>query len=237
MIEEINRTLAEAAWLGTTVTVASGDHGAMSWLNDGSVHAEFPASSPFVLGCGGTALQIGEDGVEREVVWKTDANHGTGGGVSECFERPAWQVTANVPLSLTTKFAGRGVPDVAAYADLAVGYVIRANGQDTRGGGTSAAAPLWAGLIALINERLTAKAGVTAGYITPLLYDHIALSAFHDVEDGDNNGYAAGPDWDPCTGWGSPNGAELLRQLTTNENSARAPSRQRRGHRASSSAS
>src|SRR5947209_915516 len=215
LLDEVDRTLAEAAWLGITVVAAAGDYGAYSWLHDGLVHAEFPASSPFVLACGGTMFRAGDDGAESELVWQ-DPSHATGGGVSEHFPRPAWQASARVPPSLSTKFEGRGVPDVAAYADLEPGYAILVAGAYTAGGGTSAATPLWAALFALINERLEAICrGRTVGYVTPLLYYGIGLTAaFNDIEGGGNNGYAAGPDWDPCTGWGSPNGAELLRALT-----------------------
>ena len=105
---------------------------------------------------------------------------------------------------------GRGVPDVAGDADPQTGYQVLVDGQALTVGGTSAVAPLWAGLIALINEQL----GKSVGFLNPTLYQQInQAQAFHDIVSGDNNGYAAGPGWDACTGWGSPDGAKLLQAL------------------------
>lgn len=236
VMEDINRTLKEAAMLGVTVIVAAGDDGSIDGVLDGNVHVDFPASSPFVLSCGGTTLFTRNGRITDEVVWsdgiRDDSNldrqpHGsTGGGVSEHFPLPSWQTGAalNVPKSASTGFAGRGLPDVAAVADGRTGYSIRVFGQDVQGeGGTSASAPLWAGLIARINQQLARMPGAkSVGFFNPLLYQRIGPTpAFNDVTSGTNdahgdlNGaYAAGPGWDACTGWGSPNGVNLLLALT-----------------------
>jgi kumamolisin len=122
---------------------------------------------------------------------------------------PDYQNSAQVPVHPETKFSGRGVPDVAGDADPVTGYVVRVNGRDTVIGGTSAVAPLWAGLIALFNQSL----GRPVGFLNPVLY-RIGSSAFQDITSGNNAGYQAQAAWDPCTGWGSPNGVALLKALS-----------------------
>ena len=102
------------------------------------------------------------------------------------------------------------MPDVAGDADPATGYQVRVDGQNFVIGGTSAVAPLWAGLVALMNQKL----GHPVGFLNPLLYGSlVSKSVVHDVTQGNNGSYAAKAGWDPCTGWGSPNGAKLLKAL------------------------
>ena len=102
---------------------------------------------------------------------------------------------------------GRGVPDVAGDADPVTGYKVRVDGQDTVIGGTSAVAPLCAGLIALINQQV----GNPVGFLNPVLYSEPAQQeAFRDIVSGDNGDYEAGPGWDACTGLGSPHGDKIL---------------------------
>src|SRR6185312_4027852 len=101
---------------------------------------------------------------------------------------------------------GRGVPDVAGDADPATGYQVRVDGHDVVYGGTSAVAPLWAALIAMINQAR----GGPLGYLNPTLYG-AAAHACRDITSGTNGAYRAGAGWDPCTGLGSPNGAALLK--------------------------
>jgi kumamolisin len=218
MVDEINLILAEAAALNITVTAATGDSGSSAGVNDGKPHVSIFASSPYALGCGGTTIQLTDDATEikSETVWNVSASCTTGGGVSEYFPKQPWQAAANVPTVPGTGFAGRGVPDVAAAADHVPGYRIYALGQFMTSGGTSASAPLWAGLIALVNQRLDQlSAGAAAGYIVPFLYCGVGLTdAFNDVQTGKNGFHFASPGWDPCTGWGTPNGVELLRALT-----------------------
>jgi kumamolisin len=174
-------------------------------VKDGAAHVDFPASSPHVLGCGGTALQAKGGKITSEVVWN-EGGGATGGGVSTVFPLPAWQSAAGI------SEAGRGV---AGDADPATGYLVRVDGQEFPIGGTSAVAPLWAGLIALINQQL----GTSAGFLNPLLYSQPEEGAFRDITEGNNDVsglglYSADPGWDPCTSWGSPDGAQLLVALT-----------------------
>ena len=129
---------------------------------------------------------------------------------------PAYQQTAGVPKSLNPGGkTGRGVPDVAGNADSASGYITRVDGQNTVIGGTSAVAPLWAGLIALLNQGLKKP----VGFLNPHLYALAGNSgAFHDIVTGDNKvppapGYSARSGWDACTGLGTPDGTKLLAAL------------------------
>jgi kumamolisin len=194
--------------MGVTVLVACGDDGATDGTSSPTV--DFPASSPFVVACGGTRLTLSGTTIEGEQVWnELSSNEGaTGGGVSELFALPTFQQSANVPKA-PNGFAGRGVPDVAGDADPETGYNVVVDGQQTVIGGTSAVAPLWAGLFALINQSL----GVNVGYVNPLLYTAKPEATFHDIISGNNGDYSAGPGWDACTGLGTPNGAALLTAL------------------------
>lgn len=210
-LQSYDQAFQDAGALGITVCVASGDNGSSDGQADGAAHVDFPASSPNVLACGGTTLQLANGGIQSEVVWNDGANGGaTGGGVSETFPLPAYQSPANVPASVNTGFAGRGVPDVAGDADPATGYQIVVDGQSLVIGGTSAVAPLFAGLVALINQQL----GKPAGFLNPLLYANAAKgSSFRDIVSGNNGAYSAGPGWDACTGWGSPVGTAIAQLL------------------------
>lgn len=194
-----------AAALGITITAAAGDDGATDGSKGNNV--DFPASSPHVLACGGTKLDASGATIVSEVVWNELANQegATGGGVSNVFPLPAWQANANVP-SPGVKTGGRGVPDVAGDADPTTGYTIRVDGQTSVIGGTSAVAPLWAGLVAVANQQL----GTKVGFIQPAIYAAKAASAFSDITQGSNGGFSAGPGWDACTGLGSPIAGKLI---------------------------
>jgi len=199
-----------AAAMGVTICCSSGDGGSADGVNDGNAHVDFPASSPFALGCGGTKLQASATAIVSETVWNEGATSATGGGVSAFFARPAYQNNAQVPPIAGGGRTGRGVPDVAGDADPATGYEVRVDGQNLVFGGTSAVAPLWAGLIALMNQKL----GRPVGFLNPLLYGSLSgRGVVHDVTSGNNGSYSAKAGWDPCTGWGSPNGAALLQAL------------------------
>jgi kumamolisin len=202
--------VTDAAGVGVTVTAAAGDDGATDGVSDGKLHVDLPASLPPVLGCGGTRLNTANGAITSEVVWNELAqNEGaTGGGVSRIFARPAYQNSAGVPVHPETKFAGRGVPDVSGDADPVTGYLVRVDGKNTVIGGTSAVAPLWAGLIAIMNQKL----GRPVGFVNPIMYT-IGSSAFRDITSGNNDGYSAGKSWDACTGFGSPNGVALAKAL------------------------
>ncbi|GGA64725.1 kumamolisin [Edaphobacter acidisoli] len=194
-----------AAALGITITVAAGDNGSTDGGTGNNV--DFPASSPHVLGCGGTKLEGNGSTISSEVVWnELSSNEGaTGGGVSNVFALPTWQTGANVPKP-TTSAGGRGVPDVAGNADPSTGYNVLVDGQSLVIGGTSAVAPLWAGLIAVAN----AQNGKSAGFLQPQIYKANSQSAFRDVTSGNNGAFSAGPGWDACTGLGSPIANRLI---------------------------
>lgn len=194
-----------AAALGVTIFVAAGDNGSSDGATGNNV--DFPASSPHVIGCGGTTLQSSSTKITSEVVWNDGSEGGaTGGGVSTVFALPSWQANAGVPAP-TTSTGGRGVPDVAGDASPETGYNILVDGQQEIVGGTSAVAPLWAGLIALINQQR----GTPVGFVNPTLY--ATPSAFHDITSGNNGAFKAGPGWDACTGLGSPNGTAIAAAL------------------------
>lgn len=195
-----------AAALGVTITVAAGDDGSSDGVSGGGNNVDFPASSPHVLGCGGTKLTGSGTKITSEVVWNEESSNegATGGGVSTFFALPTWQSSANVPAPAGTA-GGRGVPDVAGDADPNTGYTIRVDGETTVIGGTSAVAPLWAGLIALANAANNSQ----AGFVNPTLYA-AEDTAFHDITSGNNGAFSAGPGWDACTGLGSPIGAAVV---------------------------
>ncbi len=213
----MNAALQDAATLGVTVTVAAGDNGSTDGQSDGKLHVDFPASSPYALACGGTKLSGSGSKITSETVWNEAAggNGATGGGVSSVFAIPTYQSSANVPAQPQTNFAGRGVPDVSGDADPTTGYQILVDGQNQVVGGTSAVAPLWAALVALLNQQL----GTTVGFLNPKLYP-LKETAFRDITNGNNDDgglgqYSARSGWDPCTGLGSPNGTALLQALTS----------------------
>jgi kumamolisin len=208
---QFDQAFQAAASMGVTVCCAAGDNGSADGVGDGKPHVDFPASSPFALGCGGTLLSASANAITSEVVWNENAQtSATGGGVSGFFALPGYQKSANVPPIAGSKKTGRGVPDVAGDADPNSGYRVRVDGQALVIGGTSAVAPLWAGLVALLNQKL----GKPVGYLHPLLYGSLAGSgALRDVVSGNNGSYSARAGWDPCTGWGSPVGSKLLAGL------------------------
>jgi kumamolisin len=209
-LDALNSACQDASTMGVTVLVAAGDDGSSDGSTNGQPEVDFPASSPYVVACGGTTLALSGTTIRSEQVWnEASSDEGaTGGGVSELFALPSYQQSAKVPAA-PNGFAGRGVPDVAGDADPETGYNVVVDGQSTVIGGTSAVAPLWAGLLALINQSL----GTNVGYVNPLLYTAATVATFHDITLGNNGSYSAGPGWDPCTGLGSPNGAALLATL------------------------
>jgi len=201
-LNAFNAAFQDAALLGITVCAASGDNGSSDGESDGASHVDFPASSPWVLACGGTSLVASGNKIQSEVVWHDSDGGATGGGVSTHFPKPDYQ--AAIPMS------GRGVPDIAGNADPATGYRVIVDGKASVIGGTSAVAPLWAGLIALLNEQL----GKNVGWLHPQLYGTIAQhKALHDVTSGTNDAYRAQTGWDACTGLGTPNGQAILAAL------------------------
>lgn len=241
VIHRFEAVLAEASLIGVTICCSSGDYGSGGECLDGHVAVDYPSSSSYVLACGGTTLIA--NGTERlsEVAWNTLEVYGqaTCGGVSEIFDQPEWQSNVDVPTSLNESIPdgygfffhgigpGRGVPDVAGNANPETGYLVQFDHASGIIAGTSSVAPLYAALIARINESI----GVPVGYINPYLYAHAEGSgAFFDIIEGNNGGtlcntnppysmppYFAKEGWDPCTGWGSPNGVKLRDLLNSEE--------------------
>jgi kumamolisin len=214
----MDQAFADAAALGVTVMAAAGDNGSSDDPSGQTqVHCDFPASSPNALACGGTKLigDLTSYAITSEVVWNELASKegAGGGGVSDVFPVPSYQASAGVPGSASGGAAGRGVPDVAGNADPLTGYLVVVDGKRQPIGGTSAVAPLWAGLVA----RLAQATGKKFGLLQPLLYAGVSAGAaapgFNDIVEGNNGAYKAGPGWDACTGLGSPNGTALLNRL------------------------
>ncbi len=214
-LTEYDTLLEDAATLGISVCIAAGDNGSTDGVTDNLQHVDFPASSSYALACGGTKLTSAGGSIAAEVVWNEEASNegSTGGGISAVFAKPDYQASANVPPSVNPgNFAGRGVPDVAGDADPETGYNVYVDGQATVIGGTSAVAPLWAALIARINQLV----GKPVGFLNPTLYAQAPGSGggFHDITAGNNGAYSAGPGWDACTGLGSPDGVAIQGMLT-----------------------
>ncbi len=205
----------DAALLGISVCVASGDNGSSDGEPDGKTHVDFPASSSWVLACGGTSLIASNGTIQSETVWNDGTNGGaSGGGVSNHFSKPKYQANIDVPAPSwgTGNKTGRGVPDVAGDADPSSGYAVFVDGQELVFGGTSAVAPLWAGLIVLLNEQL----GKNLGWFHEQLYGTITQhKALNDITSGTNGDFKAAAGWDACTGLGSPNGQAMLNLLKT----------------------
>jgi kumamolisin len=220
-VQAYSELFRAAAALGITVCAASGDHGtavqeADHW--DGEIHVGHPASDPMVLGCGGTQVEQGAD-----VVWNDNTPFDTGveggggwasvGGISQIFKVPPYQQGIKMPPALVANpKPGRGVPDLAMSA---TDYFTRVDSSEGASGGTSAVAPLMAGLVARLNQARS----VNVGFLNPFLYAHRAQGLFTDVTQGTNairnttKGYPAGPDWNACTGLGTPIGMAILDHL------------------------
>jgi kumamolisin len=217
-VRVVNSALAAAAAKGITICCASGDDGSTDQAADARAHVDFPASSPNVLGVGGTRLESSggsKPSIASESVWndQLQGEGAGGGGISAVFTRPAYQNGAGVPPNANPPHRiGRGVPDVAAVADPQTGVVImHVDGHHLEPiGGTSASAPLWAGLIARLNQGLKAR----CGFLNTVLYTKLAGGVLNDITDGNNGAYNAGDGWDACTGLGTPDGRRLLQALT-----------------------
>jgi kumamolisin len=195
--QDMEQAAADATAAGMVVFAASGDNDS----SDGGptpANVDLPSSCPHVIGCGGTSKTA-----TTETVWNNTpgnpSGEGTGGGYSTLFTPlPDWQIGApNGP--------GRMVPDVAADADPNTGYNIVLHGAQVVIGGTSAVAPLYAGLFAAFGTKL--------GFITPKLY--LNQVCFNDITAGDNGAFRAQVGPDPCTGLGSPIGTRLANLFTT----------------------
>jgi kumamolisin len=203
-LSEFNAVFAQARAKGILVFAAAGDSGATDGTRKPT--ADYPASDPWVIACGGTRLELDDNGSwGAESVWDDGASSASGGGYSATFPRPAWQ-----PASIG-EF--RGLPDISANADPETGYIVVIDGERAVVGGTSAVAPLLAGLAA----RLAQLRGTPVGDLLPVAYANPV--AFTDITEGGNEGYIASDGWDAASGLGSPVGEALLAALgpvTTN---------------------
>jgi kumamolisin len=207
--EVLCAALCDAVRVGISVVAAAGDQLAICGMTDGKAHVWFPASAPYVLGCGGTSLTLQDD----EAVWN-DGQTGTGGGISDNYPAADFQNAVALPLSVNPDHRrGRGVPDVAALAAIPPGYRIVLNGAEIAKDGTSAATPLWAALIAIAN----AARATPLGLVAPHIYGTPGLT--RQIMTGDNRqngiGYSAGGAWNACTALGVPLGADFIAALTT----------------------
>jgi kumamolisin len=230
---QINATMQDAAMLGVTVCVAAGDDGSSDAVTDGNAHVGSPSSSPYALAVGGTTIPS-KTSSAKDTVWfegdglRADNGGSTGGGVSTMFARPTWQSKIKITSVNSGSIEGRAVPDIAANADWTKSpYLLVVDGSSQGNGGTSAATPLWASLITLINAERGSAGRV--GYLSPLLYappsgsgsgSTVGTLGCTDVTSGSNNtdkvgGYSASAGYDAVSGWGVPNGKNLLAALAT----------------------
>jgi kumamolisin len=231
-VTAVSAAFQDSALQGITMCIASGDTGAQSKVGDGKAHVQYPVSDPGVLGCGGTTIGSISGSTFTEWVWNDTFTIGsfsgvgaTGGGVSAYFPLPSYQSTAHVPVSLFNQKVGRGVPDIAANSSPDSGYYpIWCSGAAAEGypnpfagNGTSASAPLNAGLIAVINAAL----GARVGFLNTTLYElgtAVTRNIFGPPGPANNSlsgvtGYPANAGWNACCGWGVLNGTKLLAAL------------------------
>lgn len=242
-LKAANAAFRAAALQNVTVCCASGDFGSLGQSallpdsgRNGKANVMFPASSPYLLSCGGTTVVLDDnDQIKSEKAWNAKEFElqvlATGGGVSGIIPLPDFQAEVDIPdpnslkkpgtwisptISNPDEFRGRGIPDVSANADEHVGYHIILGGEDFCGGGTSAAAPVWAALIARINEKLT----YPVGYVNQLLYTESVAKQFRQIKSGDNSidgkkvpFYKSKSGWNACTGLGTPSGEAIANAI------------------------
>jgi hypothetical protein len=206
-MQQMNTAFQFASLHGITILAAAGDNGPNDGTNKPAV--DFPSSSPWVTGVGGTHIHASATELLSEVAWDDGrAGGGVSGGVSGVFPIPDWQAHAGIPKS-SGGFAGRGTPDVAANASPNTGYKVQVDGVNQVLGGTAASTPLWAGLIALLNQGL----GHNIGFFNPILYEKLGPASVLRPVSSKNGSSPSKPSWNPQTGWGSPNGEKLLEAL------------------------
>ena len=228
-LQTLDNILSQGAAEGIAMYAASGDSGAYD-CNDASLAVDSPAGDPNITGVGGTNLQLNNGAYGSESVWSNPSDTqrspegaGGGGGVSSFFKQPSWQTGPGVQNQYSN--GNREVPDVSADADPASGYstycTASASGCPSSGwimvGGTSAAAPLWAGSTALINEYLQKQQKSRMGFANPVLYGlqsaQQQFPPFHDVTSGTNLYYPATANYDEASGWGSPDIYNIARDV------------------------
>jgi subtilase family serine protease len=230
-LQTLDNIFKQGAAQGITFFAAAGDSGAFD-CGDGNLGVDSPASDPYVTGVGGTNLQLNAGAYGSESVWsnpndtqRSPNGAGGGGGISSTFPRPSWQTGPGVQNQYSN--GKREVPDVSADADPATGYAtyctVTNAGCPSTGwitiGGTSAAAPLWAGSMALIDQYMKAQGKAVVGSANPVLYGLFnaqqQLPAFHDVTSGTNLKYSATPGYDMASGIGSPDVKNIAQDLAS----------------------
>ncbi len=230
-LQTLDTIFKQGAAQGISFFAASGDSGAYD-CSDTNLAVDSPASDPYVTGVGGTNLQLNAGAYGSESVWSNPNSTtrgpkgaGGGGGLSNTFKQPSWQTGPGVQNPYSNGF--REVPDVTGDADPATGYAMYCTvtnaGCPSTGwisvGGTSAAAPLWAGSTALINQYLQAQGKKVIGYANPALYAlfnaHPQFPAFHDITTGNNLNYPAVTGYDLASGIGSPDVYNMARDFVT----------------------
>jgi kumamolisin len=208
-----SKAFADLERAGVSVFVSSGDdgdHAGPVRACGNQIGVAYPGSDPNVVAIGGTSLQLSADNtISAETAWDR-----SGGGRETALTRAPWQVASDLPHD-----TARWAPDVAFLADPHTGVRFLYHGVWHVVGGTSLGAPAWAAAWALIRQDAR-DAGTPVGAAAPLLYtignSDAGATAFHDVTTGTNGTYVAGPGWDPVTGWGTPDVADLASVVSTN---------------------
>lgn len=205
---DLEKVHARAVAQGVNILVASGDFGSDPCRNN-TVAADFPSTSPYVVSVGGTNLHTDASGATYERGWK-----GSGGGISVRYNLPFWQAQLGAPYKM------RSIPDVAFNSDPLTGQAVWTTELGitgwTIGGGTSIAAPQWAGLLALAAEARQKMGKGNLGFLNPHIYSFTPSEhsvGFLDITQGQNGAYTAKQGWDPVTGWGRPKADGLIQLL------------------------
>src|SRR5439155_12199886 len=228
-LQTLDTIFKQGASQGIAMFAASGDSGPYD-CNDTNLAVDSPAGDPYITGVGGTNLQVNNGAYGSESVWSNPSDTqrspqgaGGGGGLSNTFKEPSWQTGPGVQNQYSN--GNREVPDVSADADPATGYsvycTVSASGCPSAGwivvGGTSAAAPLWAGSTASMNEYLQKQGKSRMGFANPVLYGLAGAqqqyAPFHDVTSGTNLYYPATTAYDLASGWGSPDIYNIARDI------------------------
>jgi subtilase family serine protease len=228
-LQTLDNIFKQGASQGIALFAASGDSGAYD-CNDTNLAVDSPAGDPYITGVGGTNLQINNGAYGSESVWSNPSDtqrspegSGGGGGISNTFTQPSWQVGPGVKNQYSN--GNREVPDVSADADPATGYAVyctvATSGCSSSGwivvGGTSAAAPFWAGSTAIMNDYLQKQGKSRIGFANPILYgltnSQQQYAPFHDVTSGNNLYYPATPNYDEASGIGSPDVYNMARDI------------------------
>jgi kumamolisin len=216
------QALVQLETQGQSVFVSSGDDGAQGREQNGQLNAPDPGSQPLVTSVGGTSLKTVSAGgaYASEVVWNDGSTDATGGGVSDVWSIPSYQVINGT--SIAVKNGGsatmRNVPDVAADADPNTGASVYCTiyGGWVQVGGTSLAAPLWTSWVSIVNADRVAKGLSRVGFLNPELYPQGSKEGaigFHDIVSGNNGsplGFSAGVGYDNVSGFGSLNVGKFI---------------------------